>query len=289
VAFLFSGCSSIGQSNLLLQYLLGVFFTGSNPVSLSYYDIIKSFPNYGVTRMNKNELAVTDKFIKNNVKESLLNDYSNNTLLRSVIKILPFGGLFDDIITSSYNNILLDRSKTFFDELGKGEIVLTPETINSEDFLHAYFTTYKAAIYTRQRKKIRFFARLLKNGVSSNNLNNPDDYEEYLKILDELTYKEIYVLFTLKTHEDNANVEDYEALKHWNGFETKILTDLNLTEDELKSVLVRIVRTGCFIERVNFLATTVKTGYTSEIFKTLVKLIDLKNLDLVNTTESINI
>lgn len=231
--------------------------------------------------MSNNDLSLPDNIIKNTIKQDLLEKYSQNTLIRGLIQIVPYGGIIDSVLTTSYNNILVDRAKTFYDELGMGNIEVTQELIKNEDFLHAYFSTFKAAIYTRQRKKIRFFARLLNNGLSLDVINDVYQYEDYLKILDELTFKEIYLLFTLKTHEDSASVEDYEAMKHWDGFKTRIMMDLNFTEDELKSVVVRIVRTGCFIERSNFLATTVKTGYTSEIFKTLVKLIEINDNDLV--------
>ncbi|MED4378683.1 hypothetical protein P9274_23975 [Schinkia azotoformans] len=138
--------------------------------------------------MEKQPLSKFDRYIKNSVKESVLEDYKNNSVIRGLIQLVPYGALVDNMITISYNNILIDRSKIFYSELNSGSIILTPEVIESEDFLHAYFSTYKAALYTRQRNKIRFFARLLRSGLIEQSIVNINEYEDYLKILDELSY-----------------------------------------------------------------------------------------------------
>ncbi|MFP5111844.1 hypothetical protein ACSU64_05630 [Bacillaceae bacterium C204] len=231
--------------------------------------------------MSNNDLSITDKIIKNTVKEELLNKYSQNTLLKGLVQIVPYGGLVDSVLTSSYNNILIARSKTFFDELGLGNIEITPELIKNEDFLHSYFTTYKAALYTKHREKIRFFARLLKNGMISEVIDDVEVYDDYLKILDELTYREIYILYTLKGFEDITNYTDSKELNHWQEFSSKITNDLSITEEELRLFLMRLMRTGCFVDVLTFAGLGAK-GYTSTLFKTLSKLIELKEEDLVH-------
>ncbi|PLS04036.1 hypothetical protein [Neobacillus cucumis] len=227
-----------------------------------------------------NDLSLPDSIIKNTIKENLLEKYERNTLIRGLIQIVPYGGLVDSILTTSYNNILVDRAKTFYDELGLGNIEITPEVIKNEDFLHSYFATYKAALYTKQREKIRFFARLLNNGILSDFINNVEEYDDYLKILDELTYREIYLLNTLKVMEDRTNDSDLKELIHWQEFSSQITNDLRISEEELKLFLIRLSRTGCFVDVLTFAGLGAK-GYTSILFKTLSKLIEIKDEDLV--------
>jgi hypothetical protein len=118
-----------------------------------------------------NELSLPDKIITNTLKEDLLKKYSQNTLIRGLVQIVPYGGIIDSVLTTAYNNIFVDQAKTFYDELSLGRIEITKELINKEDFLHAYFSTFKNAIYTRQKSKIRFFARLLSKSSEIKKIN----------------------------------------------------------------------------------------------------------------------
>ncbi|PKR82844.1 hypothetical protein [Heyndrickxia camelliae] len=246
--------------------------------------------------VSENGLSFSAKFIKNNVKESVIKHYEKQSVVRSLIQLIPFGAMLDTYVTSTFNNILIERSRTFFDELGTGKFILTPELIENEDFLHAFFSTYKNAIYTRQRAKIRFFARLLINSFEISSIN---EFEDYLKILDELTYREIYILYTLYEFEheicssifgnDRSYIKLINSHKYWNNFTNKITSDLNITSVEMPGLIHRLSRTGCYLEFTG-LAYSDKdgSGYTTEVFDKLVKLIEMKREDL-SDIENINI
>lgn len=84
----------------------------------------------------------------------LLLKYKKNPVLRGLVQLIPFGigsGL-DVAITVKLANIMQERMTTFFDEFGNGSIELSPELLDSEDFLHCYFSTVKAAMNTRLSK-----------------------------------------------------------------------------------------------------------------------------------------
>ncbi|MGE8205855.1 hypothetical protein ACQKP0_14965 [Heyndrickxia sp. NPDC080065] len=241
--------------------------------------------------MSKNELSILDKFIKNNVKETIIENYENRAIIRTLIQLIPYGGVMDTYLTTTFNNILIERSRNFFDELNSGNFILTEEIIDSEDFLHSYFSTYKAAIYTRQKSKIRFFARLLINGVILNDLSIINEYEDYLKILEDLTYREIYILYTLYKFEnkycsdilgaDRAYIKQMNSNKYWNDFITKITKDLNIEVDEIFGLIHRLSRTGCYREFSGFsFSQNDGSGYTTHVFDKLVKLIAMEREDL---------
>lgn len=237
--------------------------------------------------MDENELSHTAKFIKNNVQESTIRYYDKQSVIRSLIQIFPFGGVLDTYLTSTFNNILIERSKTFFDELNTGKCILTPELIENEDFLHAFFSTFKNAIHTRQKAKIRFFARLLNNLPEVKNIN---EFEDYLKILDELTYREIYILYTLHEFESEVcsdilgNNRTYIKLinsnKYWNDYVNKLILDLNINSDEIPGLIHRISRTGCYMEFTGWAnSDNDGSGHTTEVFDKLINLIKMNSKD----------
>ncbi|MEH7381774.1 hypothetical protein V7138_15025 [Bacillus sp. JJ1533] len=231
--------------------------------------------------MSNNELSIVDNVVKNTIKKELLAKYNGNTVIRSLVQIVPFGSIVDLALTNSYNNILIERAKCFYDELNSGTVELTTEIIESEEFLHAYFSTFKAALFTKQREKIRFFARLFKSGLPSGQLSKADEYDDYLKILDELTFREIYFLFTLKEIEkETGGFHNDAKINHWKQFEETVYRDIKITPDELKALVVRMVRTGCFMEQHAFVGGS-HGGYTTVVFDKLYSLIKLKDEDLI--------
>jgi hypothetical protein len=241
----------------------------------------------GGSYLSNNELSLTDKLVNATIKENLLREYNENSILRGLIQIIPYASMIDTVLTSAYNNILVERSRTFFEELGAGNIELTQEIIESEDFLHAYFATYKAAIYSKQREKIRFLARLLKNGLTTSLLNKADEYDDYLQILDELSIREITILFILSEYEKKNPIKDNETevnrtSRYWSDFIKETTNLLHINENELKGILSRISRSGCFVEITGtFWNYTGGQGLLTDVYYKLMDLIELKSEDLI--------
>ena len=86
------------------------------------------------------------------------------------------------------------RRKVFADGLGKIP-ELTEEIVTSEEFAMAFSVTAEAASRTASEEKIRLIARILRNGTSQNLIGDFDIFREYIKIADELSPREIGVLF----------------------------------------------------------------------------------------------
>lgn len=137
--------------------------------------------------------------MKTETIEQLANRYKTNPVIRGLIQLVPWGigSAADVALVTILENIRKDRAREFFDELGKGAVQLTPEIIESEDFLHCYFSTVRAALNSRRREKIRYFARLLTSSINSSEISTVDEYEEYLSILDELSFRELGILVVL--------------------------------------------------------------------------------------------
>jgi hypothetical protein len=127
----------------------------------------------------------------------LAESYNSNEILRNLIKLIPHGSIIDNKLANFYTKEKERRLKIFYDELANGNIQLTEEVIQTDDFIHKYYITLKAVLETRRNEKIQYFARLLKNSESQLVNNVIDYYEDFIKVLDDLTYQELFVLTKL--------------------------------------------------------------------------------------------
>jgi len=185
--------------------------------------------------------------------EKLASSYERNPVIRGLIQLIPFGigSGIDVTLVTTIQNIRADRVKTFFDQLEVNDAELSPELLKSEDFLHCYFATVNAALNTKRREKIRLFAQLLSSAVFTNLFDHSDEYEEYLSILDELTFRELMILNILHRYEEatpfNQNENDLQrANRFWEQFIGEVETELQIPRNEIDSLLTRLNRTGCY-------------------------------------------
>ena len=139
----------------------------------------------------------------------------------------------------------------FFEELDEGDVQLTDEVIQSHDFLHAFFATTKAALNTRRKEKIEMFARILSSFAAKSSEVSIDEYEDYLNVLDELSYREIVVLSILVKYEKTETFgsqfsASMRARSFWDAFIQEAAASLSVDRDEVESILLRLPRTGCY-------------------------------------------
>ncbi len=181
----------------------------------------------------------------------LAEQYTSKPALRSLLQLIPGWGSADVLLQHRANEIQADRLRTFFDELGEGKHELTEELIQSEDFLHCFFKTTRAALNTRQREKIKMFAKLLNSSLVPGSFSSTDEYEEYLGILDDLSYRELIILSVLESYESRfmksaGENELQRAYRFWELFTAELEKNLCIHKDELIGALTRLTRSGCY-------------------------------------------
>lgn len=188
-----------------------------------------------------------------NYLEKTCEKYDDSPLIRVLMQLIPFGigSAIDVGISSNAKRIKEVRQREFFNELAGGSLILDENLINSEDFLHCFFSTYKYAIDTRQKEKIKMFARLLKSSLNESAFSDTDEYEEYNQILDELTYREFQMLVKLDEFEKNFPLKqdenDLQRLERfWDQYKKELIEELKVPEDEIDSMMIRLNRTGCY-------------------------------------------
>jgi hypothetical protein len=184
--------------------------------------------------------------------EKLLARYENNRVVRGLVQLIPLGvgGAIDVVLTGTLNKIREERSRTFFDELAKTSTPLDPSVLQSEDFLHCYFSTVRYALNSRRREKIEMFARLLKASLDDAGPKDVDEYEEFLGILDDLSYREIQVLALMDAFSNRPRSKDQNDLQwtntFWDEFEDRVIRELGVPRGEVSDFMNRISRTGCY-------------------------------------------
>lgn len=200
------------------------------------------------------------------------------------MQLIPGGSAIDVGVSYYAKRIEDDRRRIFFDELGNGTIYLNPELIQSDDFLHCYFATCKAAMRSRTEEKIRNCARLLKSALDESTFADTDEYEEYLQILDELTYREFLMLVKLDDYEKKFPIRqdenDIQCLeRYWEQYKNDLIEKINIPEEEIDSLMIRLTRTGCYETFTGkTLGETGGKGKVTVVFKRLKKLVSDQTL-----------
>ncbi len=178
--------------------------------------------------------------------------FTDNPNIRALLQLEPtgIGSAYEVMLSHKISEMRKQRFRIFMDELSKGEKELSPELIDSEDFLHAFFSTANASLNSRREEKIRLFGKLLLQATKANSFRT-DIFEEFLSILDELSLREFYLLAILAHYEritcrDKSQNDLQFASSFWAEFEQEAADKLNISQIELPSLLIRLTRTGLF-------------------------------------------
>jgi hypothetical protein len=219
------------------------------------------------------------------MKEKLI-DFYDNPMVRSLIQLVPFGfgAGFDVVMIRAVERLRNRRLRVFFDELSSGGKKLTKELIENQDFLHAYFCTVNAVLKTRREEKIQKLACLFAAVTSdseANILSDFDEFEDYLSILDELSWQQMAILESLYLYESKHPIEKERRdirmranKKFWKDFQNEIHNRFGVSTIAFDAVMIRIERTGClYYPRAAANDLRPQSGMTTQLFHNLRRLI----------------
>jgi hypothetical protein len=205
--------------------------------------------------------------------------YNKNPLLQALLKLVPGWSSADTLLQRRANEIRSDRINTFFEELASGKCELTDELIRTEDFLHSYFCTLRAVVNSRQREKIRLFARLLASSLEPQLQVGSDEHEELLSILEEVTLREFAILIDLRGRELSQPRREDEndlqhALKYWEAFSQATIQNFGIPADSFNAFMARLERTGLYIRITgNYYDYSGDIGTTTPLLSRMVHLV----------------
>jgi hypothetical protein len=233
-----------------------------------------------------------DKIYKNPAIKFLL------SLIESISGVGPVLAASRAAFEQKLSNIQEERRVIFFDELDKGGLI-TPEMLEKEEFIHSFLVVNRAAVNTYQREKIRRFARILLTAVEENDLAG-DKFEEFTRILESISTRELYILSVLNSfeaanphqirrkqyHDGKDTIEGEEYLeddvqrttRYWLDFEKYIEKRLDIQSEVLSSILTGLNRTGLYETFSSILWDYgVGKGKITELFKQFAEWIKLES------------
>ena len=206
---------------------------------------------------------------------------SDNVALRMLLQLDPtgIGSALDVYLMDIFDTYKKRRARDFFTKIATGNVIITKEMIDSDDFLFAFFSTTNSVLTTNKKEKIDLFANLFIHGVTTGEYNSTK-YEQYLSIVDEITFLELQILEILYRYErENEDLKVglasdgpisnilQKADTFWSKFEDDVEQIYKIQPDILQGMLTRLNRTGLYETIVgSFFDYTGGRGYTTSLY-----------------------
>lgn len=201
---------------------------------------------------------MSDSGKRKSAGERALDIYANpavRTVVQAVATLVghPIAGLAaDNLLTHRRETLGQRRIGLLGEEFVRAGKIPADEMrrriIEDDPFATAVIATFEVVSRTERDEKIRMFARMLSNYDTIVVGSTKDDYEELLRTLDGMSYREWQILLTLKNLEDDEpRRRSQSSLPHnyWPEFTDKAARN-GVPRDELAGFVTRLVRTGCF-------------------------------------------
>jgi len=191
------------------------------------------------------------------------------------------------LLSNIGDSLLKRRQNAFFEELKAKPNMLTEDVVKSEEFVHKFLITYKAVVMTHKAEKIKYLAKLLKSSTISENDIDVDEYEEYLNIITDLSYRELQILsiidknYKLDPEPSKPTAPSMNADKtEWRGrFFAKnkhdIQKELGVRSQEIDDVLIRISRSALY-KQIGYTAGENGDGVLTPLFYRIKELIEFE-------------
>ena len=128
--------------------------------------------------------------------------------------------------------------------------------------------------------KVKYFARLLKNSYMNDTRVLNDEYEEMLRILGDMSYREInYLLFLYKYEQRNDITKD----GYWYNFMKAFEEQFTINRFKTYEIFKRLENTGLICEELKLESKSVTEKSNDEEYDKL--LTDKLDLDYFYTTD----
>lgn len=174
-----------------------------------------------------------------------------------------------------YNKWKLDK---FLNELDADKIKLTDEDEQDYAMVHVFFSCWRYVQRTSRMEKVVLFARLFQNYCTERAFESKErteTYDEYLAILDELSYREFQVLSILYELENDTKYNPAtesrvpsDKLKDslWAEFKLRAETEAGVPKEEFNGFMTRLSRTGLYQPNVQPFFSSEKGDLTPNFY-----------------------
>ena len=209
----------------------------------------------------------------------------NNPVVKlfiDITKSTPFYGLLISLGDTVVGKLLIKgcakKLKLVIDEVLNSKKPITNDMLSDIDSIQSFRQMMMLVDKTNVNEKVILFARLYKNSYFTDNRICNDEYEEYLHLLDELSFREIDILIIYDKH---LGVVDklrctVDKSTQYIEFISEVTRKYNMVENEIIDIIERLYSRGlCFLGVANYdnnIAIS-KVSFTTVYFKKFAKRI----------------
>lgn len=185
-----------------------------------------------------------------NVNE--LADIKNNPVVESVlmpmIKAFPvIGDMIDSAINVGMVEFQNKKEQELVEIILKDKYTITSEMVNNVEFIMNFARTKEAVRRLATNDKVKYFVNLIRNGYLSGEHIDSNEFEEYLTILNTMSYREIQCLIAYKQFCDEKDKE-LKIENRWHQFVKDYKMPYDLDTESMYSLFQRIKNTGFIYE-----------------------------------------
>ena len=225
------------------------------------------------------------KYISDKLKPAI-EKYLENALLRASISAIPFiGSPFDVFLATKAQKIVNDRIMNLFSELIEEMSTLEDgmvdkDYIDSEEFIELFIKTIEVSTKTRNKEKIKLYAKLLKGTVKFQDRKKYSP-EEYLRVLTELTMRELEVARAIYKQQKREKRKGEDELQ-WAlrcGWEELEKECPSIPEEDFRFIFLRLRKSGLIqdLEHIYFSSNKEKKKVVfviTDVFRKIMKYLE---------------
>lgn len=140
------------------------------------------------------------------------------------------------------------RRKKILKAIEEGVLSAASHEAASDEFISAYLATEDALMKASSQNKFNFLLNLFLQGSNSGRIERePDAYQEVLSIVNELSERELTILYFLYEYEREHGPMDGQLSRPINHQVTYLVEKTFLERELIVALLVRLRRTGLII------------------------------------------
>lgn len=182
-----------------------------------------------------------------------LENIKNNPVVKStILSVLKAVPLIGELIDSSIDSLLTEfqnrKRMELLETILSSDSLITSEKVNDIEFIINFAKTLESVNRLSTNDKVCYFANLLKNSYFSDDTVSTDAYDEYLSILNDISFREIqYVCFLYKNP-----IGKGKGFRNWGKFKEAFISEFSLDKKMVYPIFYRLKRTGFVDEILSF-------------------------------------
>lgn len=178
----------------------------------------------------------------NEIKKIRTNPIVQSVFLSSLKSVPIIGDFVDSTTENLLDNFQKKKEQELIDAIFTNTNCITTEMINDVEFIINFNKTLEAVRRLATNDKIIFFGSLVRNGYLTGEHIENNIFEEYLNILNSLSYREIVFLIDFKKWSDKNSFSS--NINNWQMFKEEYANKCNISTNLLEDIFIKMTRTG---------------------------------------------